>query len=166
MLKDVTITAALELAILTEEQAADLYAKLAHRFADKPDLRDLFDQLARDEQTHRRQFAQLLETVPEQEARQPADDLDYLKAMSASEFFSPQGPLAGLEQSADRTQALLRVFAFEKATLGFYRAIADVLGESRPLALIIRAEKAHIVKVMKYLLVLGSQFRGLGDPWP
>jgi rubrerythrin len=165
MLEDITITKALEFAVMTEEQAASVYEKLAGQFADDADLKAVFDQLAKDEHAHRQQFALLLEQTPEDEGTRPAEDLEYLRAMSVSEFFGDTGPLAGIDAVADKNDALMKVLSFERTALGYYRAISDVLGDSAALDGIIAAERAHVRQILKYLIVDGSQFRGLGDTW-
>ena len=55
-------------------------------------------------------------------------------------------------------------FELEKATLGFYSAMRDVLGANDTLDSVIEAEKAHLNKVMQYI-VTDSKFRGLADKW-
>ena len=165
MLEDISITKALEFAVMTEEHAAGVYGKLAEQFADDAELKGVFEQLAKDEQAHRQQFALILEQTPEEEGARPSEDLEYLRAMSVSEFFADSGPLSTMDAAKDRDDALMNVLAFERNALGYYRAIADVLGESRALAGIIAAERAHVRQVMKYLVVDGSKFRGLGDTW-
>ena len=87
--------------------------------------------------------------------------------MSLSEFFShDRGPFQEIEKNQDRTAALQMALDFEKATLGFYKAVEDVLGKNELLSQVIEAEKNHIVALMKALLVEGSKFRGLQDTWP
>jgi rubrerythrin len=61
MLDHLTPRRGVELAIKTEELGQRIYGKLARRFRDDPEIRAVFEVLARDEELHRRQFAQLLD---------------------------------------------------------------------------------------------------------
>jgi len=164
--EDLTLTGSLEFAVATEENGEAVYTMLAEKFADNAGLADMFAKLAKDEQFHRRQFSLILETVPADEGGEADPDrYDYLKAMAFSSYFRQDGPLTGIENVESAGEALAKVLGFEKATLGFYQAIQDLLGDSPQLADIIEAEKGHITAVAKYLIVEGSQFRGLGDKW-
>ena len=83
--------------------------------------------------------------------------------MARSEFFGGDAGLsAKLEGIQSVDEALTHVLGFEKATLGFYRAIRDVLGREEALEAIIRAEKQHIVRLMKYILT-EEKMKGLSD---
>ena len=87
--------------------------------------------------------------------------------MSLSEFFSHhRGPFKDIESIQDRNDALQRALDFEKATLGFYKAVEDVLGTNEVLTEVIETERNHVVVLMKALLVEGSKFRSLQDQWP
>ena len=89
----------------------------------------------------------------------------YLRAMAMSKFFRGDAGLIGsLDQAESVDEALVHVIGFEKATLGYYLAVKDVLGESDALECIIRAEKSHIVRLMKYVLT-GEKMKGLADPF-
>ena len=59
---------------------------------------------------------------------------------------------------------LENAFSLEKATLLFYEALLDTLGDDASLSAIIQAEKEHVVALMKVILT-GAKFRGLGDKW-
>jgi hypothetical protein len=83
----------------------------------------------------------------------PDEKHRYLCAMARSEFFQGDAELTKtLDGLEDLQQALMHALGFEKATLGFYRAVQDVLGENTSLEAIIQAEKGHIARLMKYLL--------------
>ena len=71
-----------------------------------------------------------------------------------------------MEKIQDRSDALQIALDFEKATLGFYKAMEDVLGKQDPLGQVIETERNHVVVLMKALLVEGSAFRSLQDKWP
>ena len=107
------------------------------------------------------------EKAPEVAADVQSSEMnDYLRAMSHSLFFSRyQGPFKDVDTVKDRDDALQKALDFEKATLGFYKAVEEVQGSSALLSQIIEAEKSHVVVIMKALLVEGSKFRSLQDTW-
>ena len=80
-------------------------------------------------------------------------------------FSKYKGTFKDIDSVKDRDDALVVALEFEKATLGFYRAVEEVEGSSEVLKTVIDAEKSHIVAIMKALLVEGSKFRGLQDDW-
>jgi len=168
MIEDLTLKGCIEFAIKTEESGAENYAGLAEKFRDIPDITRLFKRLSEDELVHKRQFSEFLAKAPkEAETGRSPDMSEYLKAMSYSMFFSPyQGPFREIDKIKDRDDALQKALEFEKATLGFYKAVAEVLGAGEPLTEIIAVERSHVVAIMKALLVEGSKFRSLQDNWP
>ncbi len=168
MIEEVTAKRCIEFAIATEELGTKFYNRMASKFSEYKEISQVFAQLAQDEQVHKRQFAELLERAPADEGiSNSPEKRAYLTAMSISEFFShSQGPFKDADKIESREDALERALEFEKATLGFYRAVEDVLGPEEVLEAIINAEKSHIVILIKALLVEGSQFRTLQDRWP
>jgi rubrerythrin len=166
MIEDMTIKGCMEFAVATEELGAKMYTRLAETFGDTKDMAELFTRLAEDEKIHKQLFSALLQKISTEKGDTP-ENLDYLKAMSISEFFSRhRGPFHKIDTIRDRNDALETALNFEKATLGFYKAMEDVLGKQEPLTQVMETEKKHIVILMKALLVEGSAFRGLQDIWP
>jgi rubrerythrin len=167
LIKDISLKSCIEFAVATEAVGAKFYAQLAKKFAGTAELAGLFEQLGKDEEVHQRQFSDLLGQLPaEKSAAVSADNSDYIRAMSASEFFSrEQGPFANIEKIQNRDDALEKVFGFEKATLGFYNAVKDTLGENATLQQIIDAEKRHVTRIMK-VMIAEAKFRSLEDEWP
>jgi rubrerythrin len=166
MIEDITLKNCLEFAVKTEEIGSEFYARLAKRFGDNKALADTFSRLSKDEQVHKRQFSELLKTVPDEAGSTAAPEKrEYVKAMSISEFFSPKrGPFANVDKIRDRDDALEQAFGLEKATLGFYKAVQDLLGDSDTLSKVIEAEKSHVVALMKVMFT-GAKFRSLQDQW-
>ena len=167
MLEDLTLKGCIEFAIATEELGAENYSRLAEKFSDIPEIAQLFTRLSEDELVHKKQFSELLKQAPQSDSDgQDAEKDDYLRAMSHTIFFSQlHGPFKDIGTVRDRQDALLKAFEFEKATLGFYKAIEEVRGGSQQLTRIISAERSHVVALMKALLVEGSEFRSLQDTW-
>ena len=168
MIEDITLKGCMEFAVATEELGAKIYTRLAAKFGANRDIVQIFTRLAEDEQVHKRQFAELLKRAPADEGISSSPEKrEYLKAMSLSEFFSHhRGPFKDMEKILDHSDALQRALDFEKATLGFYKAVEDVLGTQELLTQVIEAERHHVVVLMKALLVEGSKFRSLQDRWP
>lgn len=165
-MEQMTLKKCVEFAVATEENGAKFYKRMARKFASKPEISDLFKSLARDEAVHRKKFSRLLNDVPAESGTSNAPEQDeYLRAMSISEFFSHhEGPLKDAEKIKSSDDALEQAFNFEKATLGFYHAVQDVLGRNRTLTSIIKEEKNHVARLMKAMLT-GEKFRGLQDDW-
>jgi rubrerythrin len=167
LIEDITLKKCIEFAVVTEENGAKFYNHLAKKFASNREIGDLFASLARDEQVHKEQFSEYLQNLPEEVGVSEApEQIGYLRAMAVSEFFSPyQGPFVDVEKIENRDDALEKAFELEKATLGYYHAIQDVLGEQPALTRVIEAEKSHVTRLMK-VMITGAKFRSLQDPWP
>ena len=168
MIEDITLKGCMEFAVATEEVGIKFYTRLAARFSNNEEVSQIFTKLAEDEEVHRRQFRELLQKAPADEGISSSPEKrEYLRAMSISEFFSHhRGPFQDFEKIQSRDDALQKAFEFEKATLGFYKAVEDVLGANELLAQVIDVERSHVAVLMKALLVEGSKFRSLQDRWP
>ena len=165
-MEEMTLKKCIEFAVATEENGARFYKQMAGKFAANREISDLFKSLSKDETVHRKKFAKLLSKVPQDSGVSNApEQSEYLRAMSISEFFSHrQGPFKDAGKIKSMDDALEKAFDFEKATLGFYQAVQDVLGKNRTLTSIIKEEKSHITSLMK-ALVTGEKFRSLQDEW-
>jgi len=161
---DFTIQKAVQFAVATEDMAALAYSELAKQFSEQEEISKAFLLLAADEQKHRGQFKALLDRLPPEADNAPEDEKHlYLSAMARSEFFSGEADMtAALAKIQTLDEALVHVLGFEKATLGFYRAIQDTLGQEAALDAIISAEKRHIARLMKYILT-DESMKGLAD---
>jgi rubrerythrin len=165
MTETFTTRKAVEFAVKTEELGARFYKKLAGRFSDKAELKELFKTLAKDEAAHEGQFRRLLEETPPDEGVSTGPEFDYLRAMSLSQFFmGKKGLKKQYKKIKSKGDAMRAVFELEKATLQYYQALKEVLGENDTLEAIIQAEKAHLMKAMQYV-VTDARFRGLSDRW-
>jgi rubrerythrin len=166
MLEQLTLRRAIEFAVATEEIGARFYERMAVKFSDEAEVAEVFAQLGRDEQVHRKQFAALLESVPAtMDEKMDYQRGEYLRAMAISEFFSKTGPTRQTEQIQDCGQALSHALGLERAALGFYLAVREELGQSAELNAIIDAEKQHMAQLMK-VITAGAKFRSLQDEWP
>ncbi|MCP4633694.1 MAG: ferritin family protein [candidate division Zixibacteria bacterium] len=166
MSTELTLERCVEFAISTEENGAKFYNQLAEKFGNNKDVADLFTRLSQDEEVHKKQFSKLLKELPNAQAAPLRDmDFDYIVAMSSSEFFSyDEGPFKNIERVKTQDDALGAAFELEKATLSFYNAVKEYLGENNILNHIIEAEKGHVVAIMK-VMVTGGKFRSLQDKW-
>ena len=164
MIEGLTVRKAVELAITTEQLGADYYTRMERKFGDKAELKEIFAQLTKDEKAHEAQFKAILKHVPEDEPDQKQYELyQYLRATAISEFFN-KNYFKTIENVDAADEALGHALAFEKSTLQFYQAIQEILGDNKELASIIKAEKGHVVALMKVIMA-DSKFRGLGDKW-
>ncbi|NQT74285.1 MAG: ferritin-like domain-containing protein [Chloroflexi bacterium] len=167
MIENVSLKQCMDFAVATEDIGAKYYDRLSDKFSDNPEISDLFSQLCKDERIHIQQFSELLNNLPpETDLSNSPEKAQYVRAMSISEFFSHhQGPFQDDKEIENRDDALERAFNFEKATLGFYKAVEESLGPNPTLTKVIETEKGHIVNLMKSMLVEGSKFRSLQDVW-
>ena len=165
MLEGLTPRKVVEFAITTEEIGARFYNRMARKFADETEVAQIFAQLARDEEAHQRQFTELLDQVPPTfDDKAEYERVQYLRAMAISEFFSGTGPFHNADLVEDIAQALKQALDFEKAALGYYRALREEIGENPGLDGIIAAEKGHVARLMR-VITTGAKFRSLEDNW-
>lgn len=167
MIEDMSLKGCLEFAVATEDIGAKFYSRLAKKFATNTEVANLFELLGKDEIVHKAQFSDLLAHLPEEPGVSNAPEKsEYVRAMSISEFFShSQGPFANIDAVNNRDDALTKVFGFEKATLGFFQAVRDMIGDNPTLDQVIETEKSHITRIMK-VMITGEKFRSLQDTWP
>jgi len=166
MIEDVSLRSCVEFSVATEEMGAKYYDRLARKFAANQEVANLFQLLGKDEAVHKSQFQELLNHLPEEAGVSNAPEkIGYVRAMTISEFFSrSQGPFADIDKITNLDDALEKAFGFEKATLGFYQAVRDLIGGNPVLNQIIEAEKSHIDRLMK-IIITGGKFRSLQDDW-
>jgi rubrerythrin len=166
MLEKPTLRSSIELAVTTEKIGANFYKTLAKKFHDNAEIEELFSILAKDEEAHEAQFQALLKKVPSDDGeRGETEKYEYLAAAAMSEFFlGDEGAMKDIDKIETRDDALARAFALEKASLFYYHAVADILGENKILQAVISAEKSHLVSVMKYMMT-DAKMRGLADKW-
>ena len=164
MSDEITLKRAMDLAVATEDMGAQVYGRLAEKFADQKEVAEVFSILAGDEKAHSVQFQALRNKVAAED-RTISDDEggDYLRAMAMSEFFrGDTGLISRLEEAKGVDEALICVLEFEKATLGYYVAVKDVVGASKELDNIMQAEKSHITRLVKYVLT-DEKMKSLAD---
>jgi len=144
---------AVDFAITTEQLGAKSYRRLARNLKDDNEIAELFLQLAQDEERHEAEFQALRETVPDADvARDYPETYGFLRAMSISEFFSPRsGMTRAVDEITSPSDALRRAVELEKATLGYYQALQEILGDSEALDGILRAEREHLLSVTRRL---------------
>jgi rubrerythrin len=160
-----TLRQAIEFAVKTEELGAEFYRRLAAKFSEDPELKEMFELLTNDEIMHQSQFRKLLEETPPDEGVSTGPEFQYLRAMSLSQFFwGEKGLKKKCAEIKSKTDAMATVFELEKATLQYYEALREVLGENDMLEAVIRAEKAHLMQVLRYI-ISDAKFRGLSDAW-
>ena len=164
MLEDLTLHKALAMAVETEKQGAEYYMKLAKKFADNKEVAEVFTQLAKDEKLHEEQFRQMLKKVPEEpDTKEFTDKHKFLYAARLSEFFDTS-TYKNIDDIQEPSDALMKALDFEKATLLYYQAISDIVGDSKEMNGLIQAEKQHAIALTK-VLIADAKFRGMNDKW-
>jgi rubrerythrin len=164
VLQNVTVETCLAFALETEALGASLYQELANKFASDGELKELFEELGRDEVRHGEQLREMGAQLGARIGGRPLPEEEqaYLRAMSMSEVFSQPGGIGDLAGFESRAAALKRALHLEKATLGYYQAMREVLGPEKVLDSIIALERKHVVLVTARL-VTQTLLGGLAD---
>lgn len=160
MLEDLTLRKAVEFAIKTEELGEKLYTKLAKKFADQAEIKQLFETLAKDEATHQRQFSALLSRLPDPDGAIPYEQDQYLKAMAITDIF--YGLRKAFEGTESVEDAMHRALQLEKNTILYYQAMRDAIGGDEALDKLIAIEKQHALQLTRHLIT-GAKLRSLQD---
>lgn len=167
MIENVTVRRALEFAVEAERLGAKFYTRLAEAWGDEPELGEMFATLARDENRHEQQVRDLIAQLGDAAGEDLAPgESDYLRAISTAEiFYGNHDPLAAIEGTPDRDDALKLAHNLEKSTLLYYVEMKRILGAAgAALDELIAMEKQHLRKVIGYALT-GAKMRGLSDPF-
>ena len=145
----------IEIATRLEESGEAFYSAAAEKAA-TPGIKTLFEDLAVQEQYHRRAFLQMGRDVVEL-ALSP-DQWDQFQAYSdalleQSFFGKPEGALSQAAEAMDEMVALQAALDFEKETLLFFRELRDVVGGSQQQTVdrIIQEEERHIQRLSAML---------------
>jgi len=154
------IKQAIEIAMKAEELGAKFYAQLAKKFDANEELKATLEQLARDEVDHKKQFADLMNLEPSKNINISDEHYDFLKQIDISSHFGYMEKINDINEE----DVLKKAYEFEKESVLFYHGIKDIVGDSKELDEIIKMEKTHMTKILKYIIT-DSEFRGLSDKW-
>ncbi len=166
MPEKITLKGCVKFAVNTEAELSEYYDHLADQCSQDQEISELFKTLAKDEEVHKGQFEKLLEQVSDDETGLSTEESDFLLAMSLSKTFAKlYGRHDFVYNKDDREKLLFELFEFEKATLGFYTALMEVMDDHTILKQIVDIEKKHVVSVMK-MVVTGTKYTSIGDNWP
>ncbi len=160
-MEKMTVRGALEIAVKTEQLGDKFYTELANRYSGNPKLQEMFEFLAKDETEHEKQFKALLENYKDDDTPLSQEDTEYLQAVDLSKFFKY---MEDLGEDLTPKDVLKLAYRVEKEAVLFFSGIRDAIGGNPELEAIIKMEKQHMSKVMKYL-VEDSKFRGIEDEW-
>jgi rubrerythrin len=147
-----------EIAVRLEENGESFYEAAAEG-ATTADVKALFQDLAVQEQYHRRAFEGMasgkldLTFTPEQWEQFQA----YADALLRNEFFeSPGGALDRAGQAQGEREALQAAIGFEKETLLFYHEIKEMVRDADRQAIerIVQEEKQHILRLSTMLAAI------------
>ena len=151
-----TAAEALEMAMEIEKNGQVFYEQVAARSTD-PQVKEIFADLAVQEQGHYRVFAGMLESagpVPDLPAAGYDEYRTYAQAALDSALFAgPDKALALARQAEDRETALRAALGFEKDTLLFFYDLRDMVGEAEQqlISRIINEEKKHLRRLAAML---------------
>lgn len=160
-MQEISIKKAIETAIRAEELGIGYYSELAKQYSKQPEIKKMFELLAKDEVDHKRQFTEMMKDV--QDKQVVISDLDeaFFRSVDISRFFSD---MESVDTSIDPLDVLRRALQFEKESVLFYQQIRDLIGPDDTMDRIIAVEKKHVSQIMKYMLT-DSRFRGVEDKW-
>ena len=153
MIKDLTLTKAVEFAVMTEKAGRIFYSKMSKRFDHDPVLSEIFANLAKEEEAHEAQFVKLLDEVPKEPfLKSQKEKLAVLRAISMSEFFlGESGLFKSHEERKTPAEVYRRSFQMEKDTLAYYLEMKQILGDNEVLDAIIAAEERHVLLFIERL---------------
>ncbi|MFP4529185.1 MAG: ferritin family protein [Candidatus Kapaibacterium sp.] len=159
-MKEYTLKDAVETAIKAEELGIKFYSNLAQKFRKNTEIHDMLQDLAKDEADHKKQFTDLLKLVPE--GKQPTEmDKEYMQGVDISRYFDD---METIDTDKKPDEILQSAYEFEKESVLYYLGIKDMFGGSAVLDEIIKMEKYHMTRLMKYY-IQPSKFRGISDEW-
>lgn len=147
----------IEIAMRLEESGEAFYTAAAEK-ASTDGVKALFEDLAIQEQYHRRAFQQMgrdvveLALTPEQWDQFQA----YTDALLQQSFFAkPEGALSQAGEALDEREALQAALSFEKETLLFFHELQDAVRGpgQQTVERIIGEEKQHIQRLSAMLAV-------------
>ena len=142
------------MAIKIEEIGLEFY-KIAGRNSKSPEMKELFDYLAREEIKHKKIFESLKETAVESAQGVPIDwdEVDlYIQAMvEDSMFIGDDKGIASSVFATDEKEAVSHALQFEKETLLYFYQISELVkpGDRPAVHKIIEEEKKHIRRLIK-----------------
>ncbi len=155
----ISIRSAIETAIKAEELGITFYSELSRQYGKNAELKQMFELLAKDEVEHKRQFNDMLKDYGESNFETTDLDDEFLKCIDISKFFPG---MDHIDPQMTPEAVLIRAYTFEKESVLYYMGMRDIIGKSAHLDEIIRIEKIHATRLMRYLLE-GSKFRGIID---
>ncbi len=159
-MKEISLSSIIEIAVKSEDLGVRVYSDLAKKYSKNPDIREVFEILAKDEVEHKRQFNDLLKSASNIHFTPTEIDKEYLKGVDPSRKFEEFENSTNLELK----NVMKAAYEFEKDSVLFYLGIRDVIGKNDVINKIINMEKAHMTKLLKYS-ISDSQFRGMSDDW-
>lgn len=154
----------LEMAIQIEKNGKEYYAAMTIK-SDNPDVKQVFEYLGREEQSHLDNFIKIRDKLASQSPEsdfQIADEYNtpemaaYLNAMSDGRIFPNLRSYAEIaHEIKDDEQAIYHAIGFEKDTVLFFNEILCFLGHDDPnyalVTELIRQEKIHIARLYTLL---------------
>ncbi|PLV58693.1 ferritin family protein [Thermotoga sp. KOL6] len=144
----------LSVAIRVEKEGEEFYRKLSDRFKDKPDIKEFFSYMSRQESEHARTFEKIGEElkVSEETYLDLSDAEEYLKSFVEGRFFPDTETMEKYLKEKSVEEAIDFSISVEKETIIFYYEILELLKNEKAKSLvkgIIEQEKQHVVKLLR-----------------
>jgi rubrerythrin len=154
----------MEMAIQIEKNGKEYYALMMEK-SENPEIRQVFEYLGREEQSHLENFVKIREKLAASQSEKQFEIADeyntpemfnYLNAMFDGRVFpnlNSHAEIAGEIKSDE--QAIYHAIGFEKDTVLFFQEISNILGPTDPnrglVEELIRQEKIHIARLYTLL---------------
>ncbi len=144
-----------DIAIRIEENGKSFYTKAADR-VDNPEVKALFQQLAREEETHKAKFLELKAMLPPQAKEPTVPDMGnelalYIEMMAKEHIFHDAGGVdRELEAISSVSEALRLAIQFEKDSVIFFISMKEATDDTKGqhmIDLLIKEEQAHVKRL-------------------
>lgn len=140
-----------EQAVQTEKLGYEYYRSMSGKFADNTELNKLFNTLAEQEMLHEKRFAELKETLTEEQLENWEEASKYLNEIVESEFFlGSNKALTSMGDITTAREAVHHAMRFEKETLLYFYALKDAVQEKDIISDIISEEKRHMIWLSEF----------------
>jgi rubrerythrin len=144
----------IDVAVQTEIRGHGFYQQAAQR-AQRAEVRELFEYLAREEQRHAKLFGGLSGAIVVTEIDPTTWDeaAAYIAATVDAAFFGSGGAIRSVPQGASIADMLQAAIGFEKETLLYFYSIRDLVQPANRALVddIIAEEKRHVTRLTQML---------------
>lgn len=148
----------IDMGIEKEKKRRDFYDMVSKKFADNPDMKELFTRLRDWEETHIKKFSEIRNTVEEDETFEgyPGELEDYIGTLVDETLYSVVNPESFSQTVKNPVDAVKIGMTFEKDAILFFSELIPSMNpvHTEKVRMLIDEEKLHLV----YLSRLKTKF--------